>query len=137
LETRVELVDRSRYVPRILSEARRVGPGGEQVTTRDVVTSLEGARESMFVQDVTTVLRRFDDAQGFVARVVTRPRRKGLVSTPREFFAAVSLVTTPECAIPFVETDHVFDAFERAPRRPRRALGQLVAQRRAVEGVGR
>src|ERR1035441_3460974 len=29
LETRVELVDRSRYVPRILSETRRVGPGGE------------------------------------------------------------------------------------------------------------
>ena len=122
---------------RVLSVRCRVGPGDEQVPTRDIGSSFEGASESMLVEDVATISRRPHDTEGFVALAVTIPRREGRLSTPREFFSTLAVMTTPERAVPLVETDYAFDAFEGSPRLPRRALGQFVAKRRAVEGVCR
>ena len=47
------------------------------------------------------------------------------------------MVSSPQRAIALVDTQHVFDAVKGSPRRPRGALGQFMAQRRAIERVGR
>jgi len=49
VQPRIERVERSGELARILAESRRVGPGGEHVAPRDVTAALERPSESMFV----------------------------------------------------------------------------------------
>ena len=63
VKPRVEPVDGARELLRVLTERCSVGPGGDQMTTRDVEATFEGARESMFVEYVPTLERRLHDAE--------------------------------------------------------------------------
>jgi hypothetical protein len=110
-----------------VAEDRGVAPRRDDVSTSDDVATLEGTTESMFVQHVI-VVRHCDEARHFESNPIIGPRVKGRSTTPRQFVAPRRMVTAPQCAITLVKFSDVLHPVERAPRPPRRAKRQFVAQ---------
>lgn len=132
----IEIIDRSRERLRFLTVARGIRPCLDDVAARDIEAALEGTRESVFFEDVASLGRR-DRSEWFESQPVAVPRASRFVPTPRQLLSAITVVPRPEGSVPLVETDDALDTLERTPGGPRRALGELVAKRRSIEGVGR
>ena len=135
LQRGIELVDGAGDLTSVLTETSSVGPGFEYVSPRDIVATLQRAGEAVLVEYVAYSWR-VEHPERHEALRVAFPRGDGGGSVPRELLAAIAVVPRPERAVPLVETDHSLHTFEGTPRRPRRALGEFVAQRRAIERIG-
>ena len=98
------------------------------MAARDVVATLEGTREAMLIEYVSSTGGCAYRSESFEARLVALPRSNRLIATPGQLFAAFTMMSGPERAVPLVETDDVINALKAAPGRPRRSLGKLVTQ---------
>jgi hypothetical protein len=72
-KARVDLVNLACQVTGILSEWRRIGPRGDEMSSSNVISTFEGAGESVFVQDVALSTSNGNNAERLEAREVTRP----------------------------------------------------------------
>ena len=82
-QRRIERVDGARHGARALTEARRVAPGRDDVSTRDVTATLERAREAVLVERRAVTRRRLDHAERFESvrgRRATARSRRGVAS---------------------------------------------------------
>jgi hypothetical protein len=112
----------------VLTETRGVAPRRDEVASRDVVTSFEGSRERVLIEGRPVAPGRLDHAQGFEPGSILTPLFDRVAATPLQLLTAIGVVATPQRPVSLIETDDVFDTFERSPCRPRGSFPELVAK---------